>query len=268
MSTSTAPIKRSYPVTGMTCASCVLSVEKALKARPGVASASVNLATNTAQVSFDPEVSSEADLQEAVQQGGYDLLLETDTDSQVDLEALQQKRMTALKQKLFASIALSIPLMIAGMVYMHAAWSPWVQWLLATPVVLVFGRQFFINAWKQAKHRSANMDTLVALSTGVAYLFSVFNTLYPAFWTNRGLEPHVYFEAAAVVITFILLGKFLEERAKAGTSTAIRKLMGLRPKYRYARGCNWSNRKCPSRRSQGVMCCSCDPEKALRWMVP
>ena len=229
MATSTVPLKRSYPVTGMTCASCVLSVEKALKAQPGVATASVNLATNTAQVTFDPEVSSETDLQKAVQEGGFDLLLETDGDSQVDLEALQQKRMTALKQKLFASIALSIPLMIAGMVYMHASWSPWVQWLLATPVVIIFGRQFFINAWKQAKHRSANMDTLVALSTGVAYGFSVFNTLNPSFWTSRGLEPHVYFEAAAVVITFILLGKYLEERAKAGTSSAIKKLMGLRP---------------------------------------
>jgi Cu2+-exporting ATPase len=112
---------------------------------------------------------------------------------------------------------------------MHAPWSPWVQWALSTPVVLVFGRQFFIHAWKQAKHRSANMDTLVALSTGVAYVFSVFNTLLPSFWTARGLVPHVYFEAAAVVITFILLGKYLEERAKAGTSGAITKLMGLRP---------------------------------------
>jgi Cu2+-exporting ATPase len=115
------------------------------------------------------------------------------------------------------------------MAFMHAPWSPWVQWALSTPVVLVFGRSFFINAWKQAKHRSANMDTLVALSTGVAYVFSVFNTTYPSFWTSRGLMPHVYFEAAAVVITFILLGKFLEERAKAGTSSAIKKLMGLRP---------------------------------------
>ncbi|MDQ3279260.1 MAG: copper-translocating P-type ATPase, partial [Bacteroidota bacterium] len=101
---------------------------------------------------------------------------------------------------------------------------------LATPVILVFGRQFFIGAWKQAKHRSANMDTLVALSTGVAYLFSVFNTLYPAYWHSRGLHAHVYFEAAAVVIAFILLGKMLEEKAKGNTSSAIKKLMGLQPK--------------------------------------
>ncbi|MCC6936738.1 MAG: copper-translocating P-type ATPase [Flavobacteriales bacterium] len=222
-------LARSYPVTGMTCASCVYTVEKALREQPGVKEVAVNLATNTAQVSFDPANTNDAALQKAVQDRGYDLLIEADHDATTDLEALQHERMTALKRRLFASIALSIPLMIVGMVYMHAAWSPWVQWLLATPVVLVFGRQFFINAWKQAKHRSANMDTLVALSTGVAYLFSVFNTLNPAFWTARGLEPHVYFEAAAVVITFILLGKFLEERAKAGTSSAIKKLMGLRP---------------------------------------
>ena len=104
-----------------------------------------------------------------------------------------------------------------------------VQWVLATPVVFFFGRQFYINAWRQARHRSANMDTLVAISTGVAYLISVFNTMRPEFWLARGLEPHVYFEAAGVIITFILLGRYLEERAKSGTGAAIRKLMGLRP---------------------------------------
>lgn len=222
---------RSFPVTGMTCASCVLSVEKALKSQPGVSEVAVNLATNTAQVSFDPDVSSETDLQEAVRKGGYDLLLETNGDSVLDLEAQQRQRMRGLKNKLFASIALSIPLVIIGMFMMHEPWANVTMWLLSTPVVLVFGRQFFINAWKQAKHRSANMDTLVALSTGVAYIFSVFNTLVPSFWTDRGMEPHVYFEAAGVVITFILLGRFLEERAKAGTSSAIKKLMGLRPEF-------------------------------------
>jgi len=104
------------------------------------------------------------------------------------------------------------------------------MWALATPVVLIFGRQFFVNGWKQAKHRSANMDTLVALSTGIAYLFSVFNTLYPQFWTSKGLESHVYFEAAAVIISFILLGKMMEEKAKSNTSSAIKKLIGLQPK--------------------------------------
>ena len=105
-----------------------------------------------------------------------------------------------------------------------------IMWFFSTPVVLWLGRDFFINAWKQAKHRSANMDTLVALSTGIAYLFSVFNMLYPEFWEQRGLQAHVYFEAAAVIIAFILIGRLLEERAKGGTSAAIKKLMGLQPK--------------------------------------
>ena len=213
----------------MTCASCVASVEKAIRSTDGVESVAVNLATNTAQVTFHGDRVNDGLLKAAVEVSGYDLLIPEDGKTTEDVEVLQIQRLKALKQKLFASIVLSVPHMVVGMVYMNASWSPWVQWVLATPVVLVFGRQFFINAWKQAKHRSANMDTLVALSTGVAYLFSVFNTLFPSFWTARGLEPHVYFEAAAVVITFILLGKFLEEHAKAGTSSAIKKLMGLRP---------------------------------------
>jgi Cu2+-exporting ATPase len=104
------------------------------------------------------------------------------------------------------------------------------MWFLSTPVLFWLGRDFYINAWKQAKHRSANMDTLVALSTGVAYIFSVFNTLFPEFWHERGLHAHVYFEAASVIIGFILLGKLLEEKAKGNTSSAIKKLMGLQPK--------------------------------------
>jgi Cu2+-exporting ATPase len=112
---------------------------------------------------------------------------------------------------------------------MNMPYANYIMWVLSTPVVLIFGRQFFVNAWKQTKHRSANMDTLVALSTGVAYIFSAFNTLYPQYWHSKGLHAHVYFEAAAVVIAFILLGKMLEERAKGNTSSAIKKLMGLQP---------------------------------------
>ncbi len=115
------------------------------------------------------------------------------------------------------------------MFFMNIPYANYIMWALSTPVVLVFGRQFFINAWKQTKHRSANMDTLVALSTGVAYIFSAFNTLFPQYWHSKGLHAHVYFEAAAVVVGFILLGKMLEERAKGNTSSAIKKLMGLQP---------------------------------------
>jgi Cu2+-exporting ATPase len=101
--------------------------------------------------------------------------------------------------------------------------------ILSTPVIFYFGGDFFKNAWKQACHRAMNMDTLVALSTGIAYLFSVFNTLNPNFWIERGVHPHVYFEAACVIITFILLGRLLEEKAKGNTSVAMKKLMGLQP---------------------------------------
>jgi Cu2+-exporting ATPase len=222
-------LKRTLPVTGMTCASCVASVESMLLAQPGVLKAAVNLATSTVQVEFVPGVIDERRMRAVVQSIGYDLLIGGESDATADLEAVQRKQLATLKQRLWASATLSVPLVVIGMFLMHAPWANFAMWALSTPVVLVFGRQFFINAWKQARHRSANMDTLVALSTGMAYVFSVFNTAYPAFWTSRGLEPHVYFEAAAVVITFILLGKFLEERAKAGTSSAIKKLMGLRP---------------------------------------
>lgn len=221
--------KRTFPVTGMTCASCVRSVESMLLAQPGVLDAAVNLATSTVQVTYVPGVIDDRRMQAAIQSIGYDLIVGEERDATADLEEMHRARMVSLRRRLWASIALSIPLVAIGMLLMAEPWANIAMWVLSTPVVLVFGRQFFVNAWKQARHRSANMDTLVALSTGVAYAFSVFNTLYPSFWTARGLMPHVYFEAAAVVITFILLGKYLEERAKAGTSSAIKKLMGLRP---------------------------------------
>src|SRR5690606_17649509 len=124
----------------------------------------------------------------------------------------------------------SLPVVVIGMFFMNMPYANEIMWLFSTPIVIWLGRDFFVNAWKQAKHRSANMDTLVALSTGIAYIFSVFNMLFADFWHQRSLHIHVYFEAAAVIITFILLGKLLEERAKGNTSSAIKKLMGLQPK--------------------------------------
>ncbi|RYZ28366.1 MAG: heavy metal translocating P-type ATPase, partial [Sphingobacteriales bacterium] len=146
------------------------------------------------------------------------------------LEALKQAHASTLKKRTILSVLFSVPLVIIGMFFMDMPYANYIMWALATPVVLIFGRQFFVGAWKQAKHRSANMDTLVAMSTGIAYIFSVFNTLFPEFWHRQGLHAHVYFEAAAVVIAFILLGKMLEEQAKSNTSSAIKKLMGLQPK--------------------------------------
>src|SRR5690606_3632464 len=161
---------------------------------------------------------------------GYDLLIETESDQLEKLTAIQEDKIRKLRSDTFWALGLALPVMIIGMFFMEIPYAHEIMFALTTPVVLWFGRQFFIGAWKQARYRKANMDTLVALSTGIAYIFSVFTMFFPQFWEARGLEAHVYFEAAAVIIAFILLGRWLEERAKGNTSTALKKLMGLQPK--------------------------------------
>lgn len=223
-------IKRTFPVLEMTCASCATSVESLLDAEIGVLAAVVNYASATVMVTYIPTVVEPKDLKKAVEEGGYDLLIADQKDETNTIENIHREKFNKLKRKTYWAIAFSLPLVIVGMFMMDMPYANQLMWLLSTPVVFVLGNNFFINAWKQAKHKTANMDTLVALSTGVAYVFSVFNTLFPSYWHSRGLHPHVYFEAAAVVITFILLGRLLEEKAKSNTSTAIKKLMGLQPK--------------------------------------
>jgi P-type Cu2+ transporter len=223
-------VKKNFPVLNMTCASCAVSSESILKSQPGVVDVAVNYANATAQVEYVPTITDPHKLKASLQAIGYDLMIDETEEAKDQLEELHRQKAGTLKRKTIGSILISIPLVIIGMFFMDIPYANYIMWALATPVVLIFGRQFFINAWKQTKHRSANMDTLVALSTGVAYLFSVFNTLNPAYWHSKGLHAHVYFEAAAVVIAFILLGKMLEERAKGNTSSAIKKLMGLQPK--------------------------------------
>lgn len=220
-------VKTSFPVLQMTCASCAVSVESMIKSQLGVVSAAVNYASATIQVEYIPTATSPAELRKVVQSVGYDLYIE---DSKTEsLEDIQNRKFAELKKKTILAIILSVPTVAIGMFFMDIPYANEIMWLLSTPVIVWLGKDFFVNAWKQAKHRSANMDTLVALGTGVAYLFSVFNTLYPEFWHSRGLHSHVYFEAAAVIISFILLGKLLEEKAKGNTSSAINKLMGLQP---------------------------------------
>lgn len=223
-------IRKTLPVTGMSCASCAASAETTLKHQPGVVSSAVNFASNSATIEYVPGIGHTEDFKKALQSAGYDLVIDETEEAKDNLETLQQQHARRLRSNTILSIAFSIPLVAIGMFFMHMPYACYIMWALATPVVLVFGRQFFINAWKQLRHRSANMDTLVAMSTGAAYIFSVFNTVYPQFWSSRGLEANVYFEAAAVVIAFILLGKMLEDRAKSNTSSAIKKLMGLQPK--------------------------------------
>ncbi|MBS1777932.1 MAG: copper-translocating P-type ATPase [Bacteroidetes bacterium] len=223
-------IKKTFPVLNMTCAACAVSTESMLKNQPGVVNASVNYANASTNVEFIPSLTDVQKLKAALQSIGYDLMTDESEDAKEALEEIHQNKFKSLRNKTIATIILSIPLMVIGMFFMDMPYANYIMWVLATPVVGITGRHFFINAWKQAKHRTANMDTLVALSTGVAYLFSVFNTLNPHYWHNRGLHAHVYFEASAVVIAFILLGKLLEEKAKGNTSSAIKKLIGLQPK--------------------------------------
>ena len=223
-------IKNTYPVLGMSCASCAARVDKTLNGLPGVYQATVNYATAVAQVEYNPEVCSDATLQSAVQDAGYDLLVDIGEDVANKAEEIRLTRYRKIKRRTVAALLLSLPIMIISMFFEDISSLKYVLWILATPVVFGLGREFYINAWRQLKHGTSNMDTLVAVSTGIAYTFSVFNLLFPDFWLSRGIEPHIYFEAASVIIAFILLGRLLEERAKQNTSTAIKKLIRLQPK--------------------------------------
>lgn len=222
--------KHTYPVLQMSCASCAASIERILKHQEGVVDAAINFAAATVTVEFLPTLVQPVKLQKAVQDGGYDMVIESKKDEIETLEELHQKNFNRLKKRTWGAALLSLPVAVIGMFFMNMPYANEIMWILSTPVLLWFGQVFFINSWKQAKHRTVSMDTLVALSTGVAYLFSMFNTLFPQFWHQRGLEAHVYFEAAAVIITFILLGRLLEEKAKGNTSAALKKLIGLQPK--------------------------------------
>lgn len=223
-------IKNTYPVLGMSGASCAARVDKTLNGLPGVYQATVNYATAVAQVEYNPEVCSDATLQSAVQDAGYDLLVDTGEDVADKAEEIRLTRYRKIKRRTVVALLLSLPIMVISMFFEDISSLKYVLWILATPVVFGLGREFYINAWRQLKHGTSNMDTLVAVSTGIAYTFSVFNLLFPDFWLSRGIEPHIYFEAASVIIAFILLGRLLEERAKQNTSTAIKKLIGLQPK--------------------------------------
>ncbi len=229
METTDAAINKvRIPVTGMSCAACARSVETVLAKQPGVSEVAVNFADESARITLNAEETSLEILQKAVQNVGYGLILDAENAQEKQAE-YKENRLKSLQRSLIGSAILTFPVFILGMFFMD--WTPanYLMWALSTPVLFWFGRKFFVNAIKQARYGQTSMDTLVAMSTGIAYAFSVFNTVYPEFWHRQGLHPHVYFEAAAVVVTFILVGKWLEERAKSNTSSAIKKLMGLQP---------------------------------------
>ena len=223
-------LKKHYPVLNMDCASCASSSQNVLKMQAGVVDARVNYANTASEIEFIPSITNPEKLKIALQEIGFDLMIDESDEAKEGLEELHKKKYASLKKRTFWAIALSVPLMAIGMVFMNIPYANYIMWALSTPIVFIFGRQFYIGAWKQLKHGSSNMDTLVAMSTGIAYLFSVYNTLFPDFWESRGLEAHVYFEAAGVIIAFILIGKLLEEGAKGNTSSAIKKLIGMQPK--------------------------------------
>jgi len=213
----------------MSCAACAVSVESMLKSTEGVKDAGVNYANQTAWAEYDTNQVTPEVLRNTIRSIGYDLIIDAEDPQQIQ-EELHIKKYNDLKRRTIWASILSAPIVVIGMFFMNIPYANWIMTVLATPVVFWFGRQFFITAWKQAQFRKANMDTLVALSTGIAYVFSLFNTIFPEFWHSRGVHAHVYYEAAAVVIAFISLGKLLEEKAKSNTSSAIKKLIGLQPK--------------------------------------
>jgi len=221
-------IHETYAVKGMSCAACASSLESHLKSQKGVKEVSVNYADNSAFIEFDPASIQLKKIQKAADEIGYRVVEAKDYDEQKEYT----KRLKNLRVKLIISAILTLPVFLISMFFKGLIpYENMLLLLLSTPILFWAGSEFFINAWKKAIHFNTNMDTLVALSTGTAYIFSVFNTFYPEFFLSKGLEPHVYYESATVIITLILLGRYFEERAKFRTTGAIKKLIGIQPKF-------------------------------------
>lgn len=222
--------KRSFPVSGMSCASCAMGVEKRLATLSGVKSAAVNFADKSVMVEFEGESVTPLKLKQSLQEIGFDMIIE-EGDAARDLQQQAAEiHYKKLKRNTLLAWLFSLPIMVVSMFFMHHHYLNIPMMLLTLPVLFIFGRDFFTNGWRSVVKGSANMDTLVAMSTSIAFIFSVFNTFFPKFWLERGVEPMVYFEAATMIIAFVLLGKLLEERAKGSTTSSIKKLMGLQPK--------------------------------------
>ncbi len=222
-------IKRTFKVEGMHCASCAKSVETMLGSIEGIGSANVNFADESVLVEYDDSKVEEEKMKDHVQQIGYDLILDQKTDVQEEQNKEKVKLRTARNRALYA-IAFSLPVFVISMFLKELPYRNWILLVLVLPVIGWFGREFFEIAWKQARNFKANMDTLVALGTGAAFIFSLFNTLFPEYLQSKGITPHVYYEAAAVIISLILLGRYFEARAKSRTSDSIKKLMGMQVK--------------------------------------
>ena len=235
-------MQKSLQISGMSCAACVGRVETAIQQVDGVVACVVNFAAKQVAVEFDPQQTNLTVIQQAVKKAGYGATLAAEFGEEATVDAIAQAHDTTqarLRQKVGFGGGVSV-ILIVGMLPMMTGLSidwiplwlhhPWMQWVLATPVMVWCGQEFFVGAWKGLQHRSVNMNTLVALGTGAAYLYSWVITLVPQLITRQGLAVAVYYEAAVVIITLILLGRLLEHRAQKQTSEAIRRLMGLQAK--------------------------------------
>lgn len=224
-------VRRNFPVTGMGCAACVARVQTRLQEQEGVRQVRVSLASNTAQVEYDPSVCTPEGLKKAVRDAGYDLIVEdSEDDADSEAERLRQDDAALLWKQTLTALVIAVVMMVLGMGFKPFALKGYLLWILSTVVLVFCGRRFFAAAWKQLRHGSANMDTLVALSVTISYLYSVFNLFFPQVLASRGVEAHLYFESSAMIIAFILLGRFLEDRAKRRTTASIRALMSLQPR--------------------------------------
>lgn len=224
-------MKEQYKVSGMTCAACAISIETYLKPQKGVLEVAVNYPNQSVTIDYDETIIPLETIGNKIKEIGFKLIIGGKEDTKKEFEALEVKRLKSLKSKLIFSAIFSIPVFVMSMFLMGVIpYENWIMMALSLPVLFYSGAEFYTIAWKRLKNFSTNMDTLVALSTGIAFLFSAFNTINPDYFLSKGLTPHVYFESAVIIITLILLGRFFEEKAKSKTSSAIKKLMGLKPK--------------------------------------
>ena len=222
--------KKTFAVLGMMCAGCAANVERRLSQTEGVTSAAVNLPARTAMIEYDEAVTSPEKMKEALAAIGYDMVVEEDRNVEaIERHAYKRLRHKVIASWLFALLVMSISM---GWIYIGTRdMANQAMMILALLNILYSGRQFYVNAARQLAHASANMDTLVALSTGISFLFSTFNTFWgDSYWGSQGIEWHTYFDASVMIITFVLTGRLMEERAKHGTASAIRSLMELAPK--------------------------------------
>ena len=222
-------MKKTIPVIGMACSVCSANVEKKLQSLKGINSASVSLASRTALVDYNPDIISLEDMKREVSNAGYDLVIENDRS----VEEINRREFTLLRRRTIASWLFAILTMCFSMGWIShtGSFANQICLLLTLANLLYCGKQFYVSAWKQLLHHTANMDSLVALSTLIAFIFSTFNTFFGEMvWGARGIEWHTYFDASVMIITFVLTGRCLEEKAKDSTASSIRQLMGMQPK--------------------------------------